>query len=119
MKIETIKDNVDKSILSQTPANDPETLPKKSEAAVLKKTRKGKFKSLFDKDEVQNVTPIGALVRGILVIFIPIISVMIDWHLGSKTMYFIAPVIVYFAVTAMTRSCPIKGFFVKSKAIEQ
>lgn len=116
MKIEQFKDNVDMTILSKVPATDPETSLKKSETLMLKKTKKVKSKfTLFDKDEIQNVTAVGALLRSVLVIFIPIISVSIDWYLNMKSMYFIAPLIVYFAVTAMTRSCPIKGFFVKNK----
>ncbi|MEJ5962997.1 hypothetical protein [Pedobacter immunditicola] len=116
MKIEQFEDNVETTILSETPATEPETLLKKSDP-LLKKTGKAKSKfTLFDKDEVQNVTAIDALVRSVLVIFIPIVSVSIDWYLNMKTMYFIAPFIVYFAVTAMTRSCPIKSLFVKSKA---
>jgi|GEM_PF-5299839 len=67
----------------------------------------------FNKDEVQNVSAIESLIRAVLVIFLPIISVCLDWFLGLHSMYFLSPLIVYFAVTAMTRNCPVKTFFTR------
>lgn len=72
------------------------------------KTKKG----WFDKDAPQNLTSEGAAIRGILVVCMPPLSA-IDWYCGTYTMIFIAPLIMYLAVTALTMTCPIKSLFSK------
>jgi hypothetical protein len=64
----------------------------------------------FDKDAPQNLTYKGAGIRGILVVCMPGLSA-IDWYLGTYTMIFIAPLIMYLAVTALTMTCPVKALF--------
>jgi hypothetical protein len=69
----------------------------------------------FDKDAPQNLTYKGAGIRGILVVCMPALSA-IDWYLGTHTMIFIAPLIMYLAVTALTMTCPVKALFCKFKS---
>jgi hypothetical protein len=69
----------------------------------------------LDKDAPQNLTYKGAAIRGILVVFMPALSA-IDWYLGTHTMIFIAPLIMYLAVTALTMTCPVKSVFSKFKS---
>ena len=62
----------------------------------------------FDKDAPQNLTYKGAGIRGIMVVCMPSLSA-IDWYLHTNTMIFIAPLIMYLAVTALTMTCPVKS----------
>ncbi len=66
--------------------------------------------SWFDKNAPQNITGKEAAIRGILVVCMPALSA-IDWYLGTYTMVFIAPLIMYLAITALTMACPIKALF--------
>jgi hypothetical protein len=59
----------------------------------------------FDKDAPQNLTSKEAAIRGILVVCMPASSA-IDWYLGTYTMVFIAPLIMYLTITALTMTCP-------------
>jgi thioredoxin reductase (NADPH) len=76
---------------------------------VTLKTKKG----WFDKDAPQNLTYKEAGIRGIFVVCMPVLSA-IDWNLHTHTMLFIAPLITYFAVSALTMTCPVKELFSKS-----
>lgn len=71
-------------------------------------------RSLFDKDSVQNLNGWEAGLRGVLVVFMPFLC-SIDLYNGTNTMFFIAPVIFYLEVTALTLTCPIKSIFLKKK----
>ena len=68
----------------------------------------------FDKDAPQNLSYREAGIRGILVVCMPALSA-IDWYLGTHTMIFIAPLIMYLAITALTMTCPVKALFTKVK----
>jgi hypothetical protein len=68
----------------------------------------------FDKDAPQNLTYKDAAIRGILVVCMPTRSA-IDWYLHLHTMIFIAPLIMYLAVTALTMTCPVKALFTRFK----
>lgn len=63
-------------------------------------------------DGSQNLTGTEAVIRAIFVVVSPSFSA-IDWYMGTHTLYFIAPLIIYFALTALTMNCPIKALFSK------
>jgi len=67
----------------------------------------------FDKDAPQNLTYKEAGIRGIFVVCMPVLSA-IDWNLHTHTMFFIAPLIMYLAVSALTMTCPVKELFSRS-----
>ncbi|MDP9076769.1 MAG: hypothetical protein M3O71_05045 [Bacteroidota bacterium] len=64
----------------------------------------------FLKNTSENLTNTEAIIRGALIITMPMLSA-IDWNYGTHTMFFIAPVIFYLEVTAFTMYCPIKALF--------
>ena len=70
------------------------------------KTKKG----WFDKDSPQNLTYKEAGIRGIFVVCMPVLAA-IDWNFHTHTMFFIAPFIMYLAVSALTMTCPVKELF--------
>jgi len=64
----------------------------------------------FNEDAPENLTVKEAVIRGAFVILMPMLSA-IDWHYGTYTLFFIAPIIFYLEVTAFTQMCPIKALF--------
>jgi hypothetical protein len=64
----------------------------------------------FVKYRRENLTFAEALIRGTLVMLIPVLSA-IDWSYGMHTMFYVAPIICYSEVTAFAMTCPIKSLF--------
>jgi hypothetical protein len=91
---------------SYAPVNRVDHIAVEDKTVISLKTKTG----WFDKDAPQNLTGKGAAIRGILVVCMPASSA-IDWYLGTCTMVFIAPLIMYLAITALTMTCPIKALF--------
>lgn len=64
----------------------------------------------FAADSPENLTVNEAVIRGLMVYTIPVLSA-VDWNGGIHTMFFIAPVIFYLEFTAFSMFCPIKAWF--------
>jgi len=64
----------------------------------------------FSADSPENMTVTEAVIRGGLVVIMPILSA-IDWSYGTHILFYIAPVIFYLEVTTFTMFCPVKALF--------
>ncbi len=93
-----------------TPLKKAELEALEDKAMIGIKTKKG----WFDKDAPQNLSYKEAAIRGMIVVFMPALSA-IDWYLHTHTMYFIAPLTMYLAVSALTMTCQVKALFTKKK----
>jgi hypothetical protein len=80
------------------------SLSGRSKEIVREKTRT----KWFAKYTRENLTVTEALIRGTLVIIIPVLSA-IDWNYGTHAMFCLAPILFYSEVTVFTMTCPIKA----------